>query len=898
MAAPVTTYLSGQRLPCAACNGQGEACLVCRGAKLGWMIGGVFTVWSPRLTSGWLRERRYREAIRFAMRLVACALSVSGLAVLLVDTVTAFAQARPPVAFLFETSFASVVFWGSMVANVFIYSLLEREVAGIVRIPRRVYEGSPLERLHRPRQPHEPAIDMWATLTDSAARAITASASSSLAQSTPLTAAYLARHLLQHSSVRVMLSRLGIRADALRARIERADGHQDIVSTTDIAAVMAEAFAAAYQSRQLFLDVPYLFVAVATCDPLVSEILYSENVDRQKLINVLSWQQNDERLANTWRRYAARMRLRPRNRLDRAMTAIATPTLDYFSTDYTEQAQWGSFLPAVSRPDITEQVLRILDTGRSAVLVGHPGVGKMGILEDVAQRMAANDVPARLMDKRLVSVSLAKLVSGATPSEAEGRLQQLLYEASRSGNIILVFEEVQGLVGLSSGQGGSVDVAGVLATFLRRLGLRAIATTVPGAYRQSIESAALGGTFEKVDLPEPTIDQTIRIVETRLATFESRYGLFFSYQAVETLVTLTDRYIHDTHLPKKALVLLDELSMWVRQRGRSSLVTAQDVSAFLSAKLSMPLSATSDEESSLLLHFEDKIHERVVDQVEAVSAVANALRRARARVRDQSRPVANFLFLGPTGVGKTELAKAVADVYFGDTRRVVRLDMSEYQDPSSIHKLIGAAGESGILTEAVRNAPFALLLLDEIEKANPDILNIFLQVMDDARLTDGRGQTVDFRNTILIATSNAGSQFIQESLAQGVSVDDLQRELVERELKHHFQPEFLNRFDGIIVFKPLSQTDVEHIAHLLLKGLATRLEREQGILFDVTSEGVHDVAMAGFHPTLGARPLRRVIQDRIDAELARLILQKQLRRRDRVTLGASFALSVTPAREL
>ena len=365
------------------------------------------------------------------------------------------------------------------------------------------------------------------------------------------------------------------------------------------------------------------------------------------------------------------------------------------------------------------------------------------------------------------------------------------------------------------------------------------------------------------------------------------------------MVNLTDQYIHDRRLPKKALGLLEELCLYMRaNKSAKRLVSGENVKEFLAAKLNLPLASVSGTESKLLLDLEGHLHTRIIDQQEAVSAVSNALRRARTAVRDQRRPIANFLFLGPTGVGKTELAKAIAAIYFGDEKNMVRLDMAEYREANGLAKLIGAAGQKGLLTEAVRRAPYALILLDEIEKAHIDVVNVFLQVMDDARLTDGTGDTIDFRNVIIIATSNAGSNYIQKALTAGKNIAEIQKNLLATELAGYFPPELLNRFDSVIVFKPLGLSQVEQITALMLAQLAKRLDREQGIILEASPEAIKEIAVAGFDPAFGARPLRRVIQDRIDGQLARLILEKRISRRDIVRLQADFQFEVIPAVKL
>ena len=358
---------------------------------------------------------------------------------------------------------------------------------------------------------------------------------------------------------------------------------------------------------------------------------------------------------------------------------------------------------------------------------------------------------------------------------------------------------------------------------------------------------------------------------------------------------MSGRYLHDRYLPEKAIEIMREVAHYAAgKRGVGTIVVGEDVAEVIAQKTKIPVTAVNEVESEKLLRLEEEMHKRVIGQEEAIKMIAAALRRARAEIREAKRPIANFLFLGPTGVGKTETAKTVSEVYFGDERNMIRLDMSEYQGQASIYRLIGApAGNSaGLLTEAVRKNPFTLVLLDEIEKSHPDILNVFLQVMDDGRLTDNLGRTVDFTNVILIATSNAGSPAIQDGIKQGLTIEAVKEQLINTELKPYFRPEFLNRFDGIVVYRPLTSPEIEQIAGLMLAKIGKQLENKRGIVLEVTGEAVRELAAAGFDPAFGARPLRRVIQEKVEDGLTNLILTKKIERRYKVILevGGNFRI--------
>ncbi|OGL87400.1 hypothetical protein A3I40_00160 [Candidatus Uhrbacteria bacterium RIFCSPLOWO2_02_FULL_48_12] len=893
---------------CQHCQGTGrlpdETCQSCFGIGHGIILGGYLVYWQKNLTKEEFFLDHFSLVVRLTIRLVAFLLALSGILYAVFKALLDISVGRTFVFFNLplEDGAESLFFWVSIMAIFYIYSGLERDLANLKRIPSRVYEdevrpqseAASFDSRHRLNIADTLAPDVRSVLADAFVLA------EKLQQ--PLGAIHLLFVLLRHASVRTVLARLGVNPAELGGKAGRLTALNSPAGPNDLETIFFQAYVRAYGDRQKNIDPVDLFAAVGTVDPRSREVLYDAGVDEQKIDNVLAWHLSVKRQYEQWRHWRIGSRHRPRNRLDRAMTAIATPTLDYYSQDITELAQWGMFLPTVSRGEMVDRVVRIFQGGRSAVLVGYPGVGKRGVIEELAERLAADDVPAILKDKRLVSVSIAKIVSGATPADAEARLLKLLDEVAYSGNIVLVIEEIQGAVGITSGQAGSVDMAAVLAKTLRQRRTLCLATTTPDDYKRVIERTVLSSLFERLNLDEPSINETIQIVESRVGRIEAKHRVYFSYDAIARLVELSAKYIHDRFLPQKSLSILDELALFTKEhRGQDIIMTVNDVDLFMSQKLGVPLSRVNKNEAELLLHLEDRLHERIVDQETAVTAVAEALRRARAEVRDQKRPIANLMFLGPTGVGKTELAKAVAAVYFGEQNKMVRLDMTEYQELASLSRLIGSAeggsAARGILTEAVRSNPFALVLLDEIEKAHVDVINVFLQVMDDGRLTDSRGQTTDFTNVILIATSNAGTSFIQEAVRSHMPMPEIERQLMESELKHHFQPEFLNRFDNIIVFRPLTTEHVLDITRLMLRKVGERLA-EQGVTISVSDEVIKELATLGFDPLFGARPLRRVIQEKVDSPIARLILEGRLERRDQIILESAGKLTVKKAERL
>lgn len=704
-------------------------------------------------------------------------------------------------------------------------------------------------------------------------------------------------------TVASMVVRMGLDLSDFRERLRHLRERMPAGSTAPfmgagVRTMIARAFERAAADSQERLTLPYLFAAIADVDDPARELLYSLNIDQNKLEHVIRWLIIQEDLRHKVRRYQARAALKPKGSVDRGFTAAATPVLDRYSTDLTLRARAGRLPYVIGRDEALQKVFRIMESGRRSVfLVGDPGVGKTVLLYALAEAMAAEDVPEPLQDKRLVSLSAAALVSGAGGmGQLEERLAHILDEITRSGNIILAIEDFDSLVGVTS-SGGEMDAARIIADSVRHQAFLVIATAETSAYRRLIESAGIAAVFEKVDIPEMNSDEAILAIESRIGPLEFKHRVFYTYDAIEQSVKLSQRYLHEKTLPGKALEILEEAATLARKtRGQRALVLAEDVATVVSEQSHINVRSITADEQTKLLNLEQEIHGRVVGQDEAVKAVSNALRRARAEIRDARRPISNLLFLGPTGVGKTELAKTVAAVYFGAEDAMIRLDMSEYQDVASIHRLIGSPSGTGggMLTDAVRHKPFALVLLDELEKAHPDILNVFLQVMDDGRLTDASGRTIDFTNTIIIATSNAGTQFLQNRLREGAAMETIKTELMNQELQKYYRPEFLNRFDSIVLFKPLSPIDVAKIVALMIGEISKQLA-ERNITFQAAPEAIAELAQTGFDPLFGARPLRRLVQERVDNALATFLLQGKLSRRDVAVLEPGGNIRVEKA---
>lgn len=704
---------------------------------------------------------------------------------------------------------------------------------------------------------------------------------------------------LSSARVQTLFARLGLAFDDIRDALRRKlQSFSSGEATFGVQAQMlfVQAGAAAFDAKRLQVTALELCSAAFGQESFLQDLLAEHHIDAQAFAHACAWLSMQDHLVTRYRAFREAASFKPTTNMDRAMTAQSTPFLDAAAEDITRKAVFGGIGLTVGRDAETTAIFRAIEGGgKSVVLVGEPGVGKMAIIEGIAALMVEERVPKILQDKRLLRLDLPRIVSAQGGQGAGERLLYALNEAAHAGNVVLILEDIHQLVG-AGGQG--IDLASIVASELSKGYTFALCTTTPSAYAQYVERSVLGSRLERVAVQEPEVDKAMRMVEANVGFIEHERGVVFTYKALDAAVRLSSKFVADTALPEKALTLLREAGARAKARGGVPCwSTHDDVAAIIEEKTHVPVSAIASDETAKLLSLEEKIRERVVGQEDAVSAVSSAIRRARTSMRSQNRPIANFLFLGPTGVGKTELAKATAAVFFGDESRMIRFDMSEYQNKESVARLIGGNGEAGLLTEAVRKAPFSLLLLDELEKAHPDLLNVFLQVMDDGRLTDGLGRTIDFTNVILIATSNAGTLYIQDSVAKGMTLAVIKEGLMETELRTTYRPEFLNRFDDVIVFHPLTSEDVVAIAYLMSASIAKRLS-EKGILLKMTDAAVHDLAAMGYDPKFGARPLRRVMQDKIENGLADLLLRGSVAPRDTVVVEKGATLRVEKAQAL
>ncbi|MEK7481527.1 MAG: ATP-dependent Clp protease ATP-binding subunit [Patescibacteria group bacterium] len=661
-------------------------------------------------------------------------------------------------------------------------------------------------------------------------------------------------------------------------------------------ALLFHAFLEAEGAHQLQVRASDLLLVTVRALPSLQEQLYDIGADMRKFNNVVAWVRSRAQLRDQLRIFRVIARTRPTSGIDRAMTAMATPMLNQFSEDVTLRAQFGYIGAIVGRDREIADVLHLFEGGAAgALLIGDAGVGKMAIVEGVAQKMVLEEVPENLKDKRLVRMEISSLLSGVSASEAGERLLEMLLEVQRAGNIVMCIPDIHTLVAAREGGEGALNVAGVLQEVVERSHIPVIGTTSPELYRRVIKGSPLEGLMRPLTLEPMDSNQTVQVLQTKVGIAEYEQQVYFSYDALEAIADFARKHLQDQQMPESAIALMKEVAVMVKnKKGKDSLVTREHVAEAVAEKTKIPVTSLNEEEGEKLMRLEEEMHKRLIGQDEAVTAVANALRRARAKLTSGKRPIANFLFVGPTGVGKTELAKTIAAVYFGGEDKMLRFDMSEYQTPDSIYRLIGQTDKqgSGLLTEAVRSQPFSLLLLDELEKADKQVLNLFLQVMDDGRLTDSVGRVVDFTNVILIATSNAGSQFIQDEVRAGAAYETIQEGLLTKELRNHFTPEFINRFDGVIVFHPMTEDNIRQVARLMLGSLAKKIEEQYGAVLTVTDHALEELAAAGFDPQFGARPMRRAIQEHVENALAKILLEQKVERGSKIIYDAGGAVRI------
>ncbi len=728
---------------------------------------------------------------------------------------------------------------------------------------------------------------------------------------------------------------------------EPLDESQSLGFTPRSKRIIENSFIEARKLGSEFIGTEHLLIGIMReGDSVAVRIMMDLNIDPRKLYNEIVKVINEDGIDSNSARQSSDKNSGSFN---------STPTLNQFGADLTKQARDGKLDPVIGRKNEIDRVTQILSrrTKNNPCLIGEPGVGKTAVVEGLAEKIVAEDVPEMLKNKRVVTLDISGMVAGAKyRGDFEERIKKCLSEVKKAGDVILFIDEIHTIVGAGSAE-GAVDAANILKPLLARGEVQVIGATTLNEYRKYIEKdSALERRFSPVTVGEPTEEETIKILEGLRDKYEAHHNVKITEEAIKASVDLAIRYINDRFLPDKAIDLMDEAASrvkmrtytmpdslkeieekiasldkekeeairvqdfekaatlrdkeneqkeklekekkkWQSKNSKNVLnLTEEDIAEVIASWTGIPVNKITQDENEKLKHLEETLHKRVIGQNEAVEAVSKAIRRGRVGLKDPNRPIGSFLFLGPTGVGKTELSKALAEALFGNEDAMIRVDMSEYMEPHSVAKLIGSPpgyvgyDEGGQLTEKIRRKPYSVILFDEIEKAHPDVMNMLLQILDDGRLTDAQGRTVNFKNTVIIMTSNVGARMITDKNVLGFSQDKDEKEGQEKEyesikkdvmaeLKKQFRPEFINRIDDIIVFHKLTNEDIGQIIEIMLKQVQNRL-KEQEYNVEIDSSVKDLVAKKGIDTNYGARPLKRAIQSNIEDKIAEAILDGKI----------------------
>ncbi len=653
-----------------------------------------------------------------------------------------------------------------------------------------------------------------------------------------------------------------------------------IIYAEDFQEVILEALSTAQKRGHKRIELSDLLIALAGRDTIFKKILVDYRLKKEDIEHLAAWLDFLEQERIERKRFWEKKNLIKKGSLARDWAAGYAIILDRFSIDLTEAVKRKGLPEIIGHKQEIEAMERVLARNEinNPLIIGEPGSGRKSMIYALANKAVLGQSLPEINYKRIVQLELSNLFAVArSGEEAEELLDNICKEVLRAGNIILVINEFHNFV--STGfKLGAMDISGILSSYLNYPAFRLVAiTSFEGLHKNIEENPSLLSLFEKVEVREVSRREILILLENLALTLEYKYKKFTSYPALRDIIDYCEKYWPALAFPEKAMDLLDEAMVYLAQ-SKDKILLPEHISRLVSEKAEVPVGEIEEKEKEVLLNLEKLMHQRIINQEEAVREVCTALRRARTEVSARSGPIGTFLFLGPTGVGKTETSKALAAIYFGSEEKTIRLDMSEFQDVKDIPRLIGSRGEEGLLTTRVREKPFSLILLDEIEKAHPNILNLFLQVLDEGFITDGLGRKVDFKNSIIIATSNAGYQIIIEALKDQSEWSGVKNKLLDYLFEQAiFRPEFINRFDAMVVFKPLSRENLLSIARLLLERLKKNL-KEKEIDFIITETLKEKIVELSYDPTFGARQMKRVIQEKIENVLAQAILSGKIGR--------------------
>ncbi len=655
----------------------------------------------------------------------------------------------------------------------------------------------------------------------------------------------------------------------------------------DFQNTILESLKIAQKKNHQKIEVGDMIVALAKHNLIFKEIIIFSGLKTDDIENLTKWLKSLEQIIEERKKFWQWENLIKRGSLAKEWAAGFTVTLDKFSIDLSEIAKKRGSSETIGHQKEIEAIERILSLQgeiNDVLLVGESGIGKKSIIQGLALKSVLGQTLPGLNCKRIVALDISAILARTeNREEIQAVLDKIFQEVVAAGNVILVINDFHNFV-RAENQPGIIDITGILSSYLPFSQFQVITiTTYAGLYKYIERKSAVLDFFEKVEMIEISEKETLMLLENLILIYEQKYKKLVSYLALKKIVSLSNRYFPTVPLPKRAISLLDEVMVYLSSI-KDKVVLPKHVAKIVSEKTEIPVGEIEAKEKKILLNLENLIHQKIVNQEKAVKEISAALRRARTEMVTQKGPMGTFLFLGPTGVGKTEIAKVLTEIYFGSEKKMIRIDMSEFQAVTDIPRLIGSADEKGLLTDQVRENPFSLLLLDEIEKAHRNLLNLFLQVLDEGHLTDGLGRKINFKNTIIIATSNAGYQIILEALKQKTEWFQVKQKLLDYIFeKAIFRPEFINRFDAMVLFKPLSKENLFDIVELMLQNIKKNL-KEKNIEFVINEALKKRIVELGYNPVFGARELKRVIQDKVENILASALLSEELKRGDRVEI--------------
>jgi len=670
-----------------------------------------------------------------------------------------------------------------------------------------------------------------------------------------------------------------------------------LINKDQVSGIILEALKIAQKKNHPRVEPEDIFCVLFKQDPVFKKILIDNNLKTEDVENLTAWLENIEKCLKERKRFWDYKNLAKKGTLAKEWTAGYTITLDRYSIDWTEviKKNLPEIIGHTEEIKIMERVLSRREIN-NVLLVGESGTGRKSMVYALAKKSLLGQSLPETNYKRVIELDIVSLLAEiGDPEELEVVLDRIFQEAMTAGNIILVVNEFHNYIGQIA-RPGVVDISGILTPYLRFPQFQIVAiTNYDGLHRYIERNPSILSLFEKVEVFSISPRETLILLENLTLRLEEKYKIFVAYPTLREVVSLTERYLPSLPFPEKAMEILDEAVIYASSSTGDKVVLPKHIAKIISDRSEIPVGQMEKEEKETLLNLEALLHQRIINQEEAVKEVSTALRRARSEVTTRKGPIGCFLFLGPTGVGKTETSKALAEFYYGSEEKMLRLDMSEFQSVKDIPRLIGSVDDPGLLTTSVRETPFSLVLLDEIEKAHPNVLNLFLQVLDEGHLTDGFGRKIIFKDTIIIATSNAGYKVILKALKKKSGWQGIKQELLDELFEQEvFRPEFINRFDAIVVFKPLSKNNLLGIAHLMLSKLKKNLE-EKGIEFVITDELKEKIVELSYNPVFGAREMRRVIQDKVENVLATAILSNKLIRGSRAKIDpADFKLIINP----